>query len=211
MNACMFTWCRPVHCSWCQPRDPISAVRWRASRGNRPRGVRSNPHYPDDSHHTLYSPDSTKPPPTASRGETEDERLLWCSEEWNSLNTIKERRERERQAESRQFRPELIIDVWGIRGFKDESCPKPAVHFLYETPETALCMWVCVWVCKKQQCRSDFIGEGNVNDVCPCETGCHNDGVGHNFSIFSGILVPRYMSRSLTREAFQHQPKLKIT
>ncbi len=49
-----------------------------------------------------------------------------------------------------------------------------------------------------------------MNDVCPCETGCHNDGVGHNFSIFSGILVPRYMSRSLTREAFQHQPKLKL-
>ncbi len=152
MNACMFTWCRPVHCSWCLPRDPISAERWRASRGNRPRGVRSNPHYPDDSHHTLYSPDSTKPPPTASRGETEDERLLWCSEEWNSLNTIKERRERERQAESRQFRPELIIDVWGIRGFKDESCPKPAVHFLYETPETALCMCVCV--CESARSRS---------------------------------------------------------
>ncbi len=49
-----------------------------------------------------------------------------------------------------------------------------------------------------------------MNDVWPCETGCHNDGVGHNFSIFSGILVPRYMSRSLTREAFQHQPKLKL-
>lgn len=112
----MLTWCRPARCSWCRPRAPVSAVRWRANRGNRPRGVRSNPHYPDDSRHTLYSPDSTKPPPTASERETEDERLLWCSEEWNSLNTIKERRERERErrAESRQTVPPRA-DYWCVR------------------------------------------------------------------------------------------------
>lgn len=49
---------------------------------------------------------------------------------------------REAERVDRQFCPELIIDVWGIRGFTDVSCPKPAVRFLYETPEIALCLCV---------------------------------------------------------------------
>ncbi len=144
MNACMFTWCRPVHCSWCQPRDPISAERWRASRGNRPRGVRSNPHYPDDSHHTLYSPDSTKPPPTASRGETEDERLLWCSEEWNSLNTIKERRERERDRQRADSSAQSWLLMCEVSGALKTN-PAPSLLFTFYTRRLRRhCACVCV-------------------------------------------------------------------
>lgn len=66
-RARLFTWCHPVHCSWCRPHIPAGVGRCWASRGRMPRGGHSNRRSLCDSPRTLCSPDSTAPPPKKSQ------------------------------------------------------------------------------------------------------------------------------------------------